>query len=987
MTVVTEAARLAELVAFDVLDTPPEAGFDALVRAASLLTGCDISRVSLLDEQRQWFKAGYGSARRETPREVAFCEHVLRADAALVVPDTRLDARFAHFASVTAEPGVRFYAGFPLRTGSGAVLGTLCVLHHAPRPEGLTAVQTAVLAVLADQVVALLELRRALAEREAMLQEAAASSRRYRALADNASDIVSHHLPDGTTLYVSPSIKTVLGYDPLAEVGRSAPDRVHPEDAADMGDALQATLAGGPTSVTVRSRHLDGSWRRLEVRLSPVRDDAGTVVEVHSVARDTSERAEADLRLRLSEDRFRVLFDANPVGQVELSPEGVVTRVNTAFAALVGVEDPGLLVGRTPAWATLGAQQPAQQQTLRQAVAEPGRVLHTEHTIEGVDGTPVEIAGTLVGVPGPDGRAVVLIGSAVDVTERNRSARRLSELAEELAAARDQAVRRSALTDTVLDTVGVGIVACDAEGRLTLFNRTARDLLAMQLDAGIDPADWAEHYALFAENGTTPLTYEQVPLVRALADGLVDDVAIVIAPAGRPARTVRCDGRALQDSTGRRLGAVVVMTDVTDARAVARDLATQAAFTAALLETAHTAIWSCDETGRASYVNHTARRFLGWPQDESLRHLLDSGAADARRLAVRLLRPDGSELTAAQTPLRRSLLEGDLTDVEVVLATPGQPNRTLLVNASPLRDADGAVTGAISTGHDVTDLRASEARFRAAFHDGPTPVARLDRDGVVREVNPALRRLSGRRTGDLIGTSLASLVHADDQRRLARVLCGPGTGAEPVEVRLVRVDGSTIWCELATTVSAEVDGMTSILVQLLDVDGRKAQEHVLELAAQHDPLTGLGNRSRLLSRIEALLDPRTSSTAGLLFLDLDGFKAVNDQHGHDAGDAVLVEVAARLLRGVRPDDVVIRLGGDEFVVVCPLPEGAPDDLLRTLASRVERLIAEPVAFGGRELSIGGSVGAAVAAAGQSPQALLEAADRAMYERKQARSLV
>ena len=201
---------------------------------------------------------------------------------------------------------------------------------------------------------------------------------------------------------------------------------------------------------------------------------------------------------------------------------------------------------------------------------------------------------------------------------------------------------------------------------------------------------------------------------------------------------------------------------------------------------------------------------------------------------------------------------------------------------------------------------------------------------------------------------------------------------------LLRADGSSLWCELATTVSTDVDGMTSVLAQFLDVDARKTQESSLEQAAARDSLTGLANRSRLVPSIQSLLDAGPSTTAGLLFIDLDGFKAVNDRHGHEAGDAVLVKAADRLVAHVRPDDTVLRLGGDEFVVVCPVDTAAGAHPLAALAARLERALAVPIAFRGHHLSVGCSIGAARAAEGQSPQELIEAADQAMYRHKRGR---
>lgn len=493
-----------------------------------------------------------------------------------------------------------------------------------------------------------------------------------------------------------------------------------------------------------------------------------------------------------------------------------------------------------------------------------------------------------------------MIGTIVDVTERNRAQRRRAELAAELRTAHDEAVRRGALTDAVLHTVGVGIVACDADGHLTTFNRATREFHGMPPDPDLDPVDWADRYALYTEDGHTPLTREAVPLFRALTEGVVEDAVIVIAPQGLPARTVRCEGRALRDPAGQVLGAVVVMSDITQSRAAAHALDEHAEFTRVLLETAHAAIWSFDATGRPTFVNPSAREMLGWPDLESLQQLSDDGQLAQLLTAVQLLSSDGSPMEAAERPLARALAGQHTGEVEVLLVAPGRPERAVLLQASPLHNDKGTVGGALITGHDVTALRASEARFRAAFHDGPTPVARLDADGVVVETNPALRRLTSLREQLLVGRPLADHVPVEDRVRLRQALAGSGTGAEPVEVRVQRADGTALWCELATTLSADPDGGVSVLAQFLDVDARKRQELTLERAARRDPLTGLANRSELGPLAQALQDGPADTTIGMLFLDLDGFKTVNDVHGHDAGDAVLVEVARRLTASVRP---------------------------------------------------------------------------------------
>ncbi|GIF15973.1 hypothetical protein Ate01nite_60050 [Actinoplanes teichomyceticus] len=153
----------------------------------------------------------------------------------------------------------------------------------------------------------------------------------------------------------------------------------------------------------------------------------------------------------------------------------------------------------------------------------------------------------------------------------------------------------------------------------------------------------------------------------------------------------------------------------------------------------------------------------------------------------------------------------------------------------------------------------------------------------------------------------------------------------------------------------------------------------LAYQARHDALTGLPNRAMLTDEMDRTLPPRSGPVA-VLYLDLDGFKQVNDEYGHEAGDAVLTAVAGRLSSAVRNTDLVVRLGGDEFVLFCP--ELAADDAIR-LAERVVADVARPIPFRGRMLDVGASVGIAAYGRGEPARErdALRAADSAMYEAK------
>ncbi len=156
-----ETQRLAALHRYRLLDSSSEPSFDELVELAAQLCEAPIALVSLVDEGRQWFKAKVGIDAAETPREVAFCAHAILGEEPFVVEDARADARFADNPLVTGEPGIRFYAGAPLRTADGHALGALCVIDR--RPRTLSPLQRGALATLARQVVAHAELRLAAA--------------------------------------------------------------------------------------------------------------------------------------------------------------------------------------------------------------------------------------------------------------------------------------------------------------------------------------------------------------------------------------------------------------------------------------------------------------------------------------------------------------------------------------------------------------------------------------------------------------------------------------------------------------------------------------------------------------------------------------------------------------------------------------------------------------------------------------------------------
>ena len=265
----------------------------------------------------------------------------------------------------------------------------------------------------------------------------------------------------------------------------------------------------------------------------------------------------------------------------------------------------------------------------------------------------------------------------------------------------------------------------------------------------------------------------------------------------------------------------------------------------------------------------------------------------------------------------------------------------------------------------------------------------IDPAGVVLAVNDVLLRLLGHSRPGLVGRSVEGLIppalrerHTAHRRGFAAAPTarGMGTGLDlcalAADGRLVPVDVS-----IGPLPSA---GPGCVLVGVRDVSARQAREHEWEHRALHDPLTGLANRSLLLDRISQALarSRRTGGRVALYFLDLDGFKAVNDRLGHAAGDEVLIATATRLRSVTRPGDTVARVGGDEFVVL--VEETRRTDDAATYGERLRSSASRPVDIGGSPVSVACSVGWVVSGRRADAATLLAQADRRMYDDKAAR---
>ncbi|MEV0318018.1 putative bifunctional diguanylate cyclase/phosphodiesterase [Streptomyces sp. NPDC050658] len=284
-------------------------------------------------------------------------------------------------------------------------------------------------------------------------------------------------------------------------------------------------------------------------------------------------------------------------------------------------------------------------------------------------------------------------------------------------------------------------------------------------------------------------------------------------------------------------------------------------------------------------------------------------------------------------------------------------------------------------------LHASEARFRAVFHGAAIGIGIADLTGTVLEVNDALIRMFGGLENQLRGRNVAEWTHPDDSPHVWKLYEELVRGEREhyrVEKAFYRPDGTVLWTNLTVSLLRDADGVPQYQLALMeDTTERRLLNLRLRYEATHDALTGLPNRTLFFERLEKALAAGEGARFGLCYLDLDGFKTVNDSLGHAAGDRLLVEVADRLQAcATAPGEMVARLGGDEFVALTTGRDTEAE--VDELAGRIMHALSTPIRVEGRELTVRGSIGIVEGPAGERGAAeVLRSADITMYRAKSA----
>lgn len=469
-----EDARLAALLRYHVLDTHLEKQFDDIARLASQVCDTPMALISLVDKDRQWFKAKVGVDVPGTSRDISACHYTIMKPDLHILKDMREDERFKNNPMVIGAPYVRFYAGAPLNTPSGYRVGTVCVLDTKPRE--LTPYQQEVLVMLSNQVVTLLELR--------LAQATAAEAVERINLALDSGAIVGSWVWDVQEDRVTGDERFARAFDLDAEemrIGKRISDvvtSIHPDDVDDVRQTISDNLiTGGSYRKQYRVRQPEGGWRWVEASGRVEMDAQGKPLRFLGVLVDIDEHKRTELNLAKTSQRYKVLFDSIDEGfcilkvvfDKEDKPYDIVyEEVNPGFEKHTGMRD---VVGRS-AKQILGEDYEDHWVNAYGEVVRTGRPVRFINKVAALEKW-FEVSAFRIGEEG-NYRAAVIFNN---ITERHQA-----EVALQESEANLKLMLESAHEYAIISTDPEGIIQRWNSGAESIFGIKAQEMIGKTID-------------------------------------------------------------------------------------------------------------------------------------------------------------------------------------------------------------------------------------------------------------------------------------------------------------------------------------------------------------------------------------------------------------------------------------------------------------------------------------------------------------------------
>jgi diguanylate cyclase (GGDEF)-like protein/PAS domain S-box-containing protein len=679
-------------------------------------------------------------------------------------------------------------------------------------------------------------------------------------------------------------------------------------------------------------------------------------VLTHSLAGASSSLADADYRL-IAEAIPHIVWIAAPDGTPEY-----VNRQGTLYT--------GHPVDENDGWGSLVHPDDAERARLAWEVATRTTALFgVDHRIRRHDGVYRWHTSRAHPIFDADGAVVKWIGTTTDIDDAKalEADLRMAERTEHEARRRLAAIVDGS-GDAIFGATTDAIVTSWNAAAEELFGYTSEEIIGQPLSvlaptSGARDTKGTDEQRRVRERLVAGGPAERFETTRRRKDGSLVDVLITASRATGEEGTV--------------VGLSVIAHDITDSRVAQRALEASQRRLADAQSIAGLGSFELDlVTGE-------------WTRSAEQYRILGLTPASPPAQFSTLVHPD--DRTTMVAAWHDAIARAVPFDIAFRIIRPDLLERHVHVRALPELSADGSVIRLAGTMQDDTERfttervrRAAETRFEGVFEQAGVGALILGLDGVPTRVNPACSALLGRPAELLVGRLWTDYNHPDDVQPGIAVRARMAAGHETFEDerRYLRPDGSVVWASTHVTLVRDESGEPEYFIaQLSDITERKQMEQELAHQALHDALTGLPNRALLTDRLVHGLAGarRRSAQLGVLFLDVDDFKVINDTLGHACGDDLLRHTADRISRGIRPGDTVARFGGDEFVIVC---DDVSEVEIAQIAERVLGAVSQPCLIGEQEVTVTASLGIALADADATPESLLRDSDAAMFFAKE-----
>jgi len=787
--------------------------------------------------------------------------------------------------------------------------------------------------------------------------EAGGREHRLRLVTDSVGSPIIHFDRNLKLRFANKPFGDWIGVAPDDLLGRRMQELIAGGTFADMDEHIDRAFSGAKVSFERRERKHTGELRWVRMTLFPDRAVGGRVDGIFAVMTDIDDDVRIRDALTEQEVQLRLFADNIPGPIAYLDRASTYTFVNQAFANWVDLPQEQIY-GRTP----FEVLSPAVASFLRPVLerAHGGEHVEYERVDAQQNGEQRWVHGRVAPDFDVDNKLRGIYCTEYDIHDLKRT--------EQALAAREEQLRL--FTDNIPDPV----VYLDTGRRYAFVNDAFLQLNGLDRAAVIGKTT-AEVVGL--EDTTSETPYQD----RAFAGETVSFERALVDASGR-SRWIR--GRMVPDHKidGAIQGVYVVLHEISELKQAQEALRASESELRLIMDNVPARVAYIDREFHYRFLNRHNEEWLGLKRDE----LTGRAVADVV----------GGERFAQMRPLLERVLQGETVSVEQLLAQPVGDERWESVHYAPNRDAEGRVIGIYAVHTDVHDEKRNEDALRRAnwmlsSHINNTPLAVLewDRDFRLVRWSPQAEELFGWRAEEVLGMPLDGnpLLHDEDRGEVAKLLTRLMTGEEPRTTGLTRNSrkgGQTIWCEwYHSCLLDDYGNIVSILSFVQDVSLRIQAEERLQHMATRDALTGLPNRVLLNERLAQAIShaKRTGRRVGVLFIDLDRFKNVNDTLGHRIGDELLKSVSAALGAALRDTDLLARLGGDEFMVV--VEEFDDPATLGTIARKLLDAVAQPFKIEEHDIYVTSSIGISVYPDdSDDPEELLKHADVAMYHSKE-----